>query len=263
MACMFMHMRQRGVALSLVLVALCVAPWVAAAPATVRIGIGEYPPFKVESEKGGGALTELVVEAFKAKGIAATVEWVPNNRAIAGVMSGHFDGSFGWAHSAERDEALLFSSKPIYTYRMVFVQRAGENRDWSTLADLTKTRIGITRGNFYSQPFADLQAQGVLTVDEASDDVNSLKKLVRKRVDLFPLEESVARYLITTKLDDNEASLLAVQDRAFWTVPIYFVVSKKIPNAQELMDAFDAGYRELQRTRRTDALERKLRRATP
>jgi polar amino acid transport system substrate-binding protein len=235
------------------------APWAIAAPVSVRIGIGEYPPFKLEAEPGGGPLTEIVVEAFKAKNISATIEWVPNNRAIAGVMSGHYEGSFGWAHNPERDEALLFSSKPIYTYRMVFVQRAGESRDWTTLADLNRARIGVTRGNFYSPPFADLQAQGVLTVDEASDDSNNLMKLLIKRVDMFPLEESVARHLIASKLEPAERRQLLVQDKAFWTVPIYFVVSKKAPNAQELMDAFDAGYRELQRTRRVDALERKLR----
>ena len=243
-----------------VAVVLCAASWAHAATTTVRIGIGEYPPFKVESELGGGALTEIVVEAFKARNITATIDWVPNNRAIAGVMAGHFDGSYGWAHNPERDEALLFSSKPLYTYRMVFVQRAGEKRDWNSLADLAGSRIGITRGNFYSPTFADLKAQGVLTTDEASDDTNSLQKLLRKRIDLFPLEESVARYLIASKLDAGEGTQLLVQDKPFWTVPIHFVVSKKVPNAQELMDAFDAGYRELQRTKRIEVLERKLRR---
>lgn len=235
--------------------------WVRAAPPeTVRIGIGEYPPFKVESEPGGGPLTEIVVEAFKAAGLRSSIEWVPNNRAIAGVMSGHYDGSFGWARSAEREEALLFSSRPIHSYRMVFVQRAGEVRDWANLSDLGPWRVGVTRGNFYSQPFADLQAQGVLAVDEAADDVNNLKKLLYKRIDMFPLEESVARYLIANKLEAGEAPLLLVQTKAFWTVPIHFVVSRKVDNAQAIMDAFDAGYRELQRSRRLDALERKLRR---
>ena len=235
------------------------APWALAAPNAVHIGIGEYPPFKLEAKSGGGPLTEMVVEAFKARGIRAIIDWVPNNRAIAGVMSGHYDGSFGWAHSAERDEALLFSSKPIYTYRMVFVQRVGENRDWLTLADLSGARVGVTRGNFYSQPFADLQAQGLLTVDEAADDSNNLMKLLLKRVDLFPLEESVAHQLISTKLAPAERRLLQVQEKAFWMVPIYFVVSKKVPDAQSLIDAFDAGYRELQRNKRIDALEKKLR----
>ncbi|WP_176451886.1 ABC transporter substrate-binding protein [Rhodoferax sp. TH121] len=134
-------------------------PWAhAAPPETVRLGIGEYPPFKVEAEPGGGPLTEIVVEAFKAAGVRSSVEWVPNNRAIAGVMSGRYDGSFGWARSAEREESLLFSSRPIHSYRMVFVQRAGESRDWASLSDLGQWRVGVTRGNFYSQPFADLQA---------------------------------------------------------------------------------------------------------
>lgn len=232
---------------------------VAAPPDTVRIGIGEYPPFKVESEPGGGALTEIVVEAFKASGVRSAIDWVPNNRAIAGVMSGHYEGSFGWARSAEREEALLFSSKPIHTYRMVFVQRAGEVRDWGTLSDLGRWRVGVTRGNFYSQPFADLQTQGVLRVDEAADDLGNLNKLLHKRIDLFPLEESVARYLIASKLEATEGVQLLVQNKAFWMVPIHIVVSKKVANAQAIMDAFDAGYRELQRNKRLELLERKLR----
>jgi len=239
-------------------VAACAA--VAAPPDSVRIGIGEYPPFKQESEPGGGALTEIVTEAFKASGVRSAIEWVPNNRAIAGVMSGRYDGSFGWARSAEREESLLFSSKPIHTYRMVFVQRTGEARDWDTLSDLGRWRVGVTRGNFYSQPFADLQTRGVIVVDEAVDDVGNLKKLLLKRIDLFPLEESVARYLIATKLEADEGLQLAIQSKAFWMVPIHFVVSKKVANAQAIMDAFDAGYRELQRSKRLDVLERKLRR---
>ena len=55
--------------------------------------------------------------------------------------------------------------------------------------------VGVTRGNFYSQPFADLQTQDVLPVDEAADDLGILDKLVYKRIGLFPLEESLAHYL--------------------------------------------------------------------
>jgi polar amino acid transport system substrate-binding protein len=237
--------------------ALCALNAHAAPP--LRIAIGEYPPFKLQSEPGGGALTEIVVESLKVRGIDSVIERVPNNRAIVMTMAGNYDASFGWAHNAERDEALLFSSKPIYDYRMVFVQRAGETVDWATLADLGSKRIGVTRGNFYSQPFADLEAQNRLTTDPGNDDLSGLKKLLLKRVDLFPLEASVARFMIDTKLEPSERPQLQVPDKSFWGVPIFFVISKKIPNAQELMNEFDKGYAELQRSKRLDALVRKLR----
>lgn len=226
----------------------------------VHIAIGEYPPFKVQAEPGGGVLTEVVVEALRAGGLSTRIDWVPNNRAITGTMAGLYDGSFGWAHNAERDEALLFSSKPIFTYRMVFVQRAGEQQAWNQLADLGKQRIGVTRGNFYSQPFADLVAQKVLTVDEANEDGQGLSKLLMRRVDLLPLEASVARYLIATRFEAAERAQLQVQDKEFWSVPIHFVVSRKNPRAAEIMAAFDEGYRELQRSKRLEVLERRLRR---
>ena len=224
----------------------------------VRLAIGEYPPFKVQSAAGGGVLTEVVVEAFKARNIQAVVEWVPNNRAIAGTMAGYYDGSFGWAHSAERDEALYFSAKPIHTYKMVFVQRADEAQAWNQLSDPSGKRIAVTRGNFYSQPFADLQEQKVFDVDVGNEDMHGLNKLLLRRVDLFPLEESVAGYLINTRFEPAERAQFLVQKKEFWMVPIFFVVSRKSPNARELISEFDAGYAELQRSKRLDALLKKL-----
>ncbi len=249
------HMRRGLLGWLLVATACCMC---AAHAAVVHIGIGEYPPFKDQGQPNGGPLTEIVVEAFKARHIDTVVEWVPNNRAIIGVMSGRFDGSFGWAHSPERDEALLFSSKPIYTYRMVFVQRSAEMHNWATLEDLAHLRIGITRGNFYSQAFAQLQADKVLTTEEAVGDSNNLMKLLKNRIDLFPLEASVARHLIAKTLAVDEQPQLLVQDKSFWTVPIYFVISKKASHARELMNEFDAGYDVLLHTRRIEILEKKL-----
>ena len=183
---------------------------------------------------------------------------VPNNRAIAGTMAGYYDGSFGWAHSAERDEALYFSSKPIHTYRMVFVQRADENQPWNQLVDLAAKRIAVTRGNFYSQPFAELQEQKVFEADVDNEDIHGLNKLLLRRVDLFPLEESVANYLIATRFEAAERAQFLVQKKEFWVVPIFFVISRKSPNARELIAEFDAGYAELQRSKRLDALLKKL-----
>ncbi|MDT8991104.1 transporter substrate-binding domain-containing protein [Curvibacter sp. APW13] len=229
-----------------------------AQPAEVRVAIGEYPPFKVQSVPGGGVLTEVVVEAFKARNVNVVLEWVPNNRAIVGTMAGYYDASFGWAHSAERDEALYFSAKPIHTYRMVFVQRAQEPRAWAQLSDLAGQRIGVTRGNFYSQPFADLVDQKVLEVDVGNDDINGLNKLLLGRVDLFPLEESVAHYMLGTRFNAEDRSRFLVQKKEFWVVPIFLVVSKKVPGARDIINEFDAGYAELQRSKRLDALLKRL-----
>lgn len=230
----------------------------AAAAVDVRLAIGEYPPFKVQAAAGGGVLTEIVVEAFHLRNIHATIEWVPNNRAIAGTMAGYYDGSFGWAHNPERDEALYFSSKPLHTYRMVFVQRADENHPWNQLADLAGQRIAVTRGNFYSQPFAEMQEQRAFEADVGNEDIHGLNKLLLRRVDLFPLEESVAHYLIASRFEAAERAQFLVQKKEFWVVPIFFVISRKSPNARELIAEFDAGYAELQRSKRLDALLKKL-----
>lgn len=236
----------------------CCCLGVGAQPSEVRVAIGEYPPFKAQSVPGGGVLTEIVVEAFKARNVNVALEWVPNNRAITGTMAGYYDASFGWAHSAERDDALYFSAKPIHTYRMVFVQRELEPRPWSQLGDLAGQRIGVTRGNFYSQPFADLVEQKVLEVDVGNDDINGLNKLLLGRIDLFPLEESVAHYMIGARFSPEDRARFLVQKKEFWVVPIFLVVSRKVPGAKAIINEFDAGYAELLRSKRLDVLLKRL-----
>jgi polar amino acid transport system substrate-binding protein len=80
----------------------------------------DYPPFMGQGLPHGGLLTRLVFEAFKLAEVDVEFEHVSSNRAITGVVRGIYDGSFGWAHTAERDRKLLYSNNSIYTFRMVF-----------------------------------------------------------------------------------------------------------------------------------------------
>ena len=229
----------------------------------VVLGISEYPPFKVQSARDGGPLTALVMESFAAAGVQGTIQWVPNNRAIQGVMSGTYGASFGWAHSPDRDDALLYSTKPIYSYDMVFVARKGEEPSWSSLQDLTKYRLGITRGNFYSQSFADLMSANVLHATEASSDIDNLRQIAIGRIDLLPIEESVGHHLISTQLEQEYRTKLKVGKRPFWNVPIYLVVSKKLPNAESIMSAFNRGFEFLTKKGRIAELKGELMRQAP
>ncbi len=254
------HAGQRLTALVLWVGALWMGGAMAAtAPLTVRLTGEEYPPYMSQSLPYGGLLTRVVIEAFREAGVQVNMVFVPNNRAITGPMLGLYDGSFGWARSAEREKKLLYS-RPIYTFRMVFFQRRDASYPWHKLADLAPYRIGVTRGNHYSDEFTELQQAGVLKVDEALDDIDNLRKLAANRVDLFPMDQEAGRFLLLN-LPRADRDRIVFQRDAIWEVPLHVVIWRGHPHAAELVARFNRGYQALANSGRLKQLIEDTRKA--
>ncbi|MBJ7312641.1 substrate-binding periplasmic protein [Rugamonas sp. CCM 8940] len=225
------------------------APAMSAARGAGRLSLTltshDYPPFMGHGLPYGGLLTRLVVESFKLVDVDLTFEHVSSNRAITGVMRGIYDGGYGWAHSAERDRKLLYSSNSIYIFRMVFFQRRGSEVPWKKLADLGRAQIGTTLGNYYSDEFLALQTANKLRVQEAASDLANMRKLLLGRIDLFPMEEEAGKMLIQANLSPAEQGQLSFQSNPIATIPTFLVLRRTLPGARELIARFDQGYRQL------------------
>jgi len=224
---------------------LMLSPAQAQAPLTVTLTMHEYPPFIGRDLPYGGLLTRIVMESFKAANVQVKLEVVSSNRAITGVMMGMYDGAYGWAHTPERDRKLLYSRSSIYTFRMVFFQRRDMEVNWSTLSDLKPYQIGTTLGDHYSDEFSALHARHMLQVQEAASDLNNMRKLLLGRIDLFPIEEEAGKTLVQTMLTPAEQARLSYQAHPIATVPTFLVLRRDLPHAQELLDRFDQGFRQL------------------
>lgn len=212
----------------------------------VKLTAHEYPPHMGQRLPYGGLLTRIVTEAFKVTNVEVEVESLSsNNRVITGVMVGLYDGAYGWAHTPERARKLLYSRSSIYTFRMVFFQRRNMEISWTTLADLAHYQIGATLGNHYSDELSALQARRKLQVQEAASDLNNMRKLLLGRIDLFPMEEEAGQMLILNSMKPAEQATLTYQARPIALIPTYLVLRRDLPNAAEILERFDQGYKQL------------------
>jgi polar amino acid transport system substrate-binding protein len=202
----------------------------------------EYPPLIMREAPGGGLLTQIVTEAFKLANVDVNYVAVPNNRAITGAMMGFYEGSYGWAHSAERDAKLLYSNKPIYALRIVFFQKGSNEIPWSNLTDLHPYRIGITQGNHYSDEFTALIESGRLQTDPAPSDLSNFRKLLVGRVDLFPIDQDVGQFILKTSFLPEDQTKISFQHKSISVVPVYVVIRRDLPQARALMERFDHGF---------------------
>lgn len=223
-------------------------------PKVIQVTIHDYPPLIGKKLPHHGILTRIVTEIFAKEGIQIQPIFVPNNRAITGVMDGMYEASLGWAHSEERDAKLLYPENSLYNFRMIFFQQAEKIYPWKKLEDLARFQIGITYGNHYSDEFTKLQKAGVLKVQGAPSDNLNMKKLASGRIDLFPMEQEAGELLKITTLTLQEQKMVVAQKEALWEIPVFFVISKTHPHGKEILALFDKGYLELKKSGKLKAL---------
>ncbi len=106
-------------------------------------------------------------------------------------------------------------------------------------------RLGFTLGNYYSDELAVVQAAKKLKVDETSNDLSNLKKLLLGRIDLFPMGEEEGRFMLRTNFGPEEQARITSQTMSLRVVPLYLVVRRSHPQARELVEKFDRGYKQL------------------
>ncbi len=243
--------------------------WTLAAPAaahgqspasgwlSIVLASDEWPPYLGNHLPDNGILSRVVTAAFARANVSVSYRFLPNNRSLQSARNGTADGSLGWAPSPERLQDLLYS-QPVMSARMVFFQRKSDQRRWTQLADLAGLRIGITIGNFYSAEFDRLVQQGVLHTDGVADDLSNFRKLLARRIDLFPIEEDVGQFLLARNFSAAQASELS-SGQSFWSAPLHVVIWRRHPQGAELIARFNRGLQALQSSGEFERMVRETR----
>ncbi|MBX9296676.1 substrate-binding periplasmic protein [Chromobacterium piscinae] len=254
-------MRYHGLALGILSwAALLAAPVEAAQRLKITLSNQEWPPYMGQELPYDGILSRLVKEAFARGGVDVAFRYYPNNRTLQSARNGQVDGSFGWAPTAERKRDLLYTL-PVLSARMVFYQRKSHKLDWSRWAELKGARVGVTVGNYYSDDFDAQAKNGILAVDSAPDDLVNLRKLLAGRIDLFPIDLEVGRYLIAHHFPPAQGGQLEAQNRSFWSAPLHVVIWRKHAQGKELVERFNRGLKVLQDSGDFDRLLQETREA--
>lgn len=216
----------------------------AAAPAldrTITIATGEYPPWVGSSLPHDGYVNHIISEAFASQGLKVEFVYLPWKRAFEETRQGKFDATSYWYGNAERREAMLFSDTVI-TNRVVFFQRENASKiQWKTFNDLAPYRMSITLGYTYSSALYDAIDSKLLNPIIVSSDVQNLKLLMAKRVDLFATDEMSGYYMAAQLSIDPRK--LAVIEPALIKPQGYLLAGKTNPDSQLIINTFNRGLR--------------------
>lgn len=186
---------------ALLFLAVTCASGVAAAD-PIRLASLDWPPHAGVALEHEGTSIQRVRQALAHEGLALDVEFLPWTRAVMAAGRGD-KGIVGLLpeYASDESRSRWWLSSPIGESPLGFVERSDRPVNWRQLEDLVGFRIGVVRGYINETRFDALVARGVLTVEEARDDLTNLRKVAAGRLDIAVIDAAVLAHLVATNPD--------------------------------------------------------------
>jgi hypothetical protein len=154
-------------------------------------------------------------------------------RYTPALLNGEFDGSAAAWKDPERERALLYS-QPYLENRLILVGRRGTDVSATTLAGLKGKRLAIVEGYSYGE----IENAGPTFVRSGSEE-DSISQLLKSAVDYTLMDELVVQYIVSNYATEAKERL-QFGSTALVTRPLYLVVRRTLPDAELIVNRFNA-----------------------
>jgi ABC-type amino acid transport substrate-binding protein len=256
-------------------VSLLIAVHGFAAERQVKLVASDWEPYVGSHMPNKGFISTVIIQAFRKAGYDVSIEFHPWDKALQMAAEGNADGIFPAYQEKSREEYLVFSDtiyksplgickrrKVLYPSPGGGIVQPGPHIEFITdprinqtqaLRDLKNYKFGVVSG-YVNTPEFDA-ADFLIKVEAPSDEAN-IAQLLRDDVHLILIDKYVARNIMIKKFPWFS------EEVAFMHPPLslkelYLAVSKKTPDFEEKMEAFNAGLRILRQDGILDMLMRR------
>ena len=189
--------------------------------------IDEQPYGYFKDNHPNGAMAAVVQEIQRRTGDSSSIIPHPSGTALpSALLEGENVAAFTLARYPQREKKFNFAwVGPIGVGNIIFVKKRGSALKLYSMDDARKVKsIGAALGRFHSRNAEILEQEGFKNIQKSTDDVDSVKKLVSGKLDLFYTEETELFYILKKAGIDPAAieTAYSLQD-----APLYLVFSKK------------------------------------
>jgi polar amino acid transport system substrate-binding protein len=197
-----------------------------------------WPPFTNAAGQPRFAL-DLVETALGRIGVTTKTTLVSAAEFTPALLGGQYDGSAAVWKDAERERVLVFSH-PYLENRLVLVGRHGADVSARALGDLKGKRVAIVEGYSYGDA---VDAAGPTFVRSHSEE-DSLTRLLAGDVDYTLVDDLVVHYIVSNYPKESSEKL-EIGTRPLVTRELYLALRRSRPDAQSIVDRFDAQLRDM------------------
>lgn len=220
----------------LCLVALCCPP-LQAAPPVLLIATNDAPPY-ISADRQNSFLTDLLDQIAKKMGVSFELRFMPWPRCELAVDELQVWATMPYVPTPERESRFLFS-QPLFTTQTLLFHYTADGkqvpRTFQALSELKPYKMGGVRGYYYENLFA----QAGLSLDLASSEESSFRKLRAGRVDMVPAVDSVGWGIIHKTFTADEQANFHTLETPLNVGSNFLMSSRRYPQAEQLMASFN------------------------
>ena len=217
----------------------------ASAKEIIAISTLEYPPWTGKNLKCNGFVNHVITEAFQRKGYRVEYTYLPWKRALEETKNGKYL-ALSYVYLSKDRENDYYLSDPISLEKIVlFHLKTNPIKDWNTLDDLRDYTFGATRGYTYTSEFWKAAESKRLQVDVTNTDKQNFKKLLAKRIDIFPSGLVNGYSILQKEFDGSKSNLLSIHSKPLSKTTGHLAFSKRRKISEKLLRTFNQGLAEL------------------
>ena len=232
------HFKDESVRVALL---LCLLLSTFAQSKQLKISIGEYPPFASQEAQQQGIVPQVIRAAFETQGHTVQFEFMPWGRSFASSLKGNYDAAAFWFCAPERQKDFYCSDPLHYEAIHFYFHKRKPLHDWQSLLELSNFNIGATTGYSYSEEFWQLAQRGVLNVDTVTTDLQNFKKLLKDRIDLFPMATIPAKHLLKEHFSAQEIEQIDFHPKPLMIESSHLLFLKQSKESKQLLETFNLG----------------------
>jgi len=208
---------------------------------SIKMAVGEYPPYTSKNEAHGGFLAKVVTEAFKLESIHVEYSYFPWKRSYESVKNGEHHGTFPWNDISGRDEEFHINKVPLLIDDGVYYHLKSTPFDWETIEDLKNYKLGVTLGYKHE----NIYRENGINAYPVTTGLLSFKMLLAGRIDVYRTSKDVGYYLINKNFKPEKARLFTHHPKVIDRSGYYILFSKNTPDGKTLSKRFDSGLKKL------------------
>jgi len=209
-----------------------------------------------ESIHFSGYAIDIIISIYQTEGYEIELYnyKYPWARSLKNVETSEIDGIFPLVWNKNREKIFHFSSEWLNIDKAVIYVPSNKNIPWkSDFSTLRGLSIGVIRGWSYGDKWNSAIKKGIFKIIKADNDKQNFKMLGLGRVD------GVAGWIYSTRyfLKVNKLSTQYKSLVPFETVPMFLGISKTNPRASEFMEAFENGFKKIEKNNILKAINEK------
>lgn len=224
----------------------------------VQIATGEFPPYTSSTEQTNNTVNQIIEEAFATQGISTEFHSFPWVRAYEESKSGRYIATSFWYQD---DKHLpYFNPSPTLVTLTNRWFRLKQDAPWPTIqiAIEKRMKVGLTRGYTYTSELWEVANKRKDVFLVFTSDEHNLRMLLAGRIDLFPTEVPFARHVLNTVFTEQQRNLLESSPTPLATNSTHLLFSKAFSGSEIMLEKFNNGMAELERSGRLKALQDKF-----